>query len=63
MADDALGPAESVQEIVQVHDLLHLVGRARLLAVAEGGVGYKRLLGRVQRLYLMVEINAADLFV
>ena len=49
LPDDTLRPAEPVQHLVQLDDLLRLIGRAALLPVAEGRVRYPYLLRRVRR--------------
>jgi hypothetical protein len=52
-----------MEQVVQLHDLLHLVGRPGLLAVAEGGVGNQHLRRGIQGLDLVVEIDSAYLAV
>ena len=63
LADDALFAAEPAHHLEQVADLLDRIGRPGLLAVPEGRVGDEDVLGGAHRDELVIEDDAADLFV
>src|SRR5581483_3059092 len=60
LPDDAVGAAEPMQHRVQLHNLIDGVRRARLLAVAKGGVGNEELGGGVGSLNLSIEVDSRN---
>ena len=61
LAHDALGAAQTGEELEETDDLIHREGRGALLAVAEGGVGDPDLLRHVQRNDAVVERDLGNL--
>ena len=60
LADDAAGAAQARQKVVDFHHLLDGVGRAGLLAVAEGGVGDEKFPGGRYGDELVVKVDPAN---
>ena len=60
---DALRPAQTRHQLVQIDDLLHGKGRGGLLPVAEGGIGDPDLRGHVHGDVAVVENHLRDLLV
>ena len=58
LADDAVGPAEPGEQLVELHDLRNAVRLHRLLAVAKGGVRDPDVLRHAHRHPAVVEGNA-----
>ena len=63
LADHPVGPPEFMEDLVEVDDLLHGVGRPRLLAVPEGRIGNEDLLRRIDEDELVVKFDPGDLVV
>jgi hypothetical protein len=63
LADQAAQPAQLVQEVEDVADLLQGVGRSGLLAVAEGRVRDEDRIGRPAHDHDVVEADPADVLV
>ena len=58
LPDDPLGTREAVEQVEDIHDLAHGVGRPGLLPVPEGGVGEQHLLGGLGHDEFVVEVDA-----
>ena len=58
LPDDPLGTGQAVEQVEDVHDLPHGVGRPGLLPIPEGGVGEQHLLGGLGHDEFVVEVDA-----
>jgi hypothetical protein len=57
LPDDPLGPREAVQQVENIHDLAHGVGRPGLLPIPEGGVREQHLLRGTGHNEFVVEVD------
>ena len=55
LADDTVRASEAVKHLIEINNLIGLIGGLRLLTVTEGRIGYPDLLGHIHRNASVIE--------